>query len=142
MCDIGDIADGASQAAVNISNASNLLKDYINEVNKFYTGYDISKGRFISSPKELAVVHGADEFIGEISGRNLAREQINRQESAIEAERVAREKELQNQRKQAEQQDIQASQVTGAIRSASAAQSQRYLGTSTGAGPERDFMGL
>ena len=137
MCDVGDIASGASDVVVK---TSDLMKQYANEASKFYAGYDIEKKSF--NIKNFQVVHGADEFIGEISGRNMAREQIARQGAALEQERITRQEELANERKQAQQQDIQASQTTGALRLASAAQSQRYLGTSTGANPERDFMGL
>ena len=98
------------------------------------------EGRGITTPGFDAAGRAVSEGIGELTGRNLQREQLQRAEARIIEEEVAREKTLVEEQALTERTARQASVATEGIRKTAAAR-QRGDSTST-LGGGGDFLGL
>lgn len=94
----------------------------------------------IKGNKQNAYVRGIDETVGEISGRNRARQAQSEQRAAVDAEAVAKAKQLSDEQKRKELQDTQASNAAGAFRTSLQTQQLNSLGSYKD--PSRDFLGL
>ena len=88
------------------------------------------------------LTRGADEAIGEVTGRNAARKLAMQQESALEAEAARQAEQRAATVARQEQQDITASRLAGGYRISSLLQA---LGFGTGSNQstnQTDFLGL
>jgi hypothetical protein len=106
-------------------------------------GYDANSGKVDKG----VVTHAVDEGVGELTGRNQAREALNRQSQAIDEEKRAREIEDQNRQLQNFRMDVAASRSAAAIRntaqargSAGSIPAPSAVNNKLGA-DERDFLG-
>lgn len=88
-----------------------------------------------------AAARAADETIGEVTGRNAMRDADARAQSAVEAEALQRQNDLNNQRQQTYVSDLQASRTAGAGRNP-LDRSRAALRWSTLGQDEKDFLGL
>lgn len=97
------------------------------------------------------LAEGADWFLGELTGRNLANEQLDRQRQMIRQEDIERERLREEERLTREREDIAASRGAmmrrgwGTSRSRgtrSSSSSSGTLQTANSLGVERDFLGL
>lgn len=105
-------------------------------------GIDPTNGKF--NWRGGAVGHAVDEGLGEITGRNLAREQAGQAQHAAELEAAARAQDLKDRQNQQMQEDINASSQIAAIRgTAGGGRSPSALRFQTlGNSDTRDFLGL
>lgn len=86
-----------------------------------------------------ATIRAADEGLGELTGRNLAREESAKADARIEAEKKAREKEKANELVQLEREDRSASY---AAQGAQSFGSMRGFRKKLSMGDEKDFLGM
>lgn len=84
-------------------------------------------------------VRAADEAIGEITGRNLQREALNRQTERIRAEEAERERLLELERERQELDDLRASRAAGARRNRAGGGGNAQT---FNLGDQRDFLGI
>lgn len=120
--------------------SGSVLDDAANVTLQAFTGGTVGyeDGKFTKG----AILRGADEAIGEITGRNMQRKMIMQQESALEAE-AARQAQARNaQLARQEQQDITASNLAGARRVSSLLQALGFTGSSTQPVTNEDYLGL
>jgi len=101
-------------------------------------GYDSEAGGFRAG----GLTHALDEGLGEITGRNLAREQANKAGEAVQREDAARRTQMLNEQMQREQEDRAASSGARAIRSSAAARSRGTAMRANTLSDETDFLGL
>lgn len=88
-------------------------------------------------------IHALDEGLGEITGRNLAREQMAKAEKAAAEEKVQREVDRQNENRSRELEDISASRAAAALRSGSQGYAPSpVMKIGNASGDEKDFLGL
>lgn len=85
------------------------------------------------------LTRGADEALGEVTGRNAARKLAFEQKDALVEEKAAKVAELKGEATKRQQQDVAASNFAGAVRSTSAARRRQSLGQPT---IQTDFLGL
>lgn len=92
--------------------------------------------------KKNVIVRAADETLGEITGRNMARKAGFEAKDALEMSKAqaAEEKKRELERKKA--QDTMASQVAGSMKEAARAKAQSTPGVAGYQGPVTDFLGL
>lgn len=106
-------AIGDAASTVTGSNGNNHLEDLANIATNLLTqglvGY--SGGRL--NPRAGAITHGIDESLGEITGRNMARDINWQNNQRIDAEQRQREQELVNMQRQAQLDDLAASNAAG-----------------------------
>lgn len=99
-------------------------------------GYE--NGKF----KKGVTTHAADETLGELTGRNMARDQAWKAQKRLDAEDAQREQDLKNQRERNRLSDVNASNSAQAIRSSGAAKAARNLSQMGSFSDEQDFLGL
>jgi hypothetical protein len=119
----------------------NFMDDIIDGANAIIslTGYDPSDGTF----GNVGIPAALDEGIGEISGRNLAREETFKADKRILEEKALREQEAKDQLKRAEQEDLQLSfAAAGARKDTNIARSRQNLRFTAGNSDEKDFLGI
>lgn len=85
-----------------------------------------------------AMLRGADEVVGEVTGRNAARKQIMEGKDAIAKEAADKAKELKNEATLKQQKDFNASTYAASVRATAGAQQSQLLGNN----PTKDFLGL
>lgn len=120
-----------------VSGKSKIGDGLLNLVTQIGTGglIGFSDGKFGQGWSGNAI----DEGVGEVTGRNVAREGLYQQQRALEAEVARREEELQNQMRQNQNMDIQASNAAGALRTGS---NRSTVTNAANTALERDFLGL
>ncbi len=118
-----------------------VTEDPIKAITNYATGGLLSldkKGKFGKG----ASVRAVDEAVGEVTGRNKARQAAGEAAAAIEEERQARMQELSNQREAKRQMDLDASRRASGLRR----RGPTKLGTSTSTTADTeetvDFLGL
>lgn len=101
-------------------------------------GYDKKTGKI---GKGLNV-RAADEALGEITGRNMQREQMYKAEVRADEEEKRRNQMLADSRKQSELDDRAASSAAGALRGGASVGVNRQNFRYGDFSPEEDFLGL
>lgn len=79
-----------------------------------------------------------DEGLGEVTGRNVAREAQNDAREAAKEEKKQKELDIANERTKRQQEDLAASRRAYSVRATASAQRRNLLGNDSG----RDFLGL
>jgi hypothetical protein len=92
---------------------------------------------------EGVLSRAVDEGVGELTGRNAAREANSTQRDQINKAAADRQIQLQQQRDQKQQNDVASSVAAGTIRASAQAQQQNALGLSdVSRNLSKDFLGL
>lgn len=119
-------------------NGGDLLNVATNFVTMGMVGYDKKTGKLDKGINTRAI----DETVGEITGRNMMREQMYKAEVRADEEEAIRNKQLSDSRKQAEIDDRMASNAAGKLRGGAASRlnSQNYKYGDFS--PDEDFLGL
>lgn len=132
------VVSGTTQALGDLGVKKNLVEDTVdiglNVATYGLVGYD---GNGL---KKGASVRALDESVGEITGRNQARQAQNEANARLVAEDAERKRLLDLERKQRETEDISASFAARSIRQGAPQMRGNY--SSSAASPERDFLGL
>lgn len=137
--DVNNAAD-----TIGISTGGNFFEDvansYVNVTTRILTGGDMGykDGKFTGTP-----FRALNETVGEVTGRNQARQALNEARDAAQEEKKVKLQEISNENKRKESQDIQSSQRAASIRATVAAQRNNLLGGSGARlGGTRDFLGI
>lgn len=104
-----------------------------------YKDGKLSEG--ISTQAVRAGARGIDEALGEITGRNIAREQLNLQKQQLADEKVRLEKQRKDALSQAQQQDQAASQAAAGARVRNPQLAKVTVGQDV-LGDQQDFLGV
>jgi len=104
-----------------------------------YKDGKLSEG--ISTQAVRAGVRGADEGLGEITGRNLAREQLNFQKQQIADEKARLDKQRKDALTRTQQQDMAASQAAAGARVRNPQLAKLSVGQDV-LGDQQDFLGV
>ena len=99
-------------------------------------GYDTKTGQL----KKGYSSRGADEAIGEVSGRNAARGAADEARTAVAKEQADKANQLKAEAQRKQQLDTNASNYAASVRSTAQAQAKNSLGTSSTS--DTDFLGL
>lgn len=89
-----------------------------------------------------ASLRGVDETVGELTGRNQARKANMEAKDALNEEKAAKKKQIADEQKRKDVQDIQASQYAASVRATAEAVRNKSLGGSGATTPSTDFLGL
>lgn len=89
-----------------------------------------------------ALTRGADEFLGELTGRNMARQTNYEAGQALKAEKAAKDQQIKDEQARKQVQDISSSQSAASIKEAARAKAQSTYGVSGYQGLTTDFLGL
>jgi hypothetical protein len=89
-----------------------------------------------------AATRGMDEILGEVTGRNMQRQQIWENEQRLKQAQMDAQTDLLNSRKQAERDDMAASMAAGGNRATAYARSRRNLAWKALGQEEKDFLGI
>lgn len=87
-----------------------------------------SSGKIAAGQIGGAIAHGATEVIGEVTGRNAARESTYQNNVALDNAVDANKTNLKNQAKQKQNSDIAASSTAAALRATASASNRNSLG--------------
>jgi hypothetical protein len=115
------------------------LSDVLNIPTQFYSVGTV--GLQDGKVGKGAIVRQSDEMLGEITGRNMARDQKWMNEKRIAAEEARRAQMLADEANQRRQEDIAASYGAQGIRNTAGSRSNRMLRFQA-LGEEQDFLGL
>lgn len=121
------------------SPVSNFVNQAVNVTTQVATGglVGYENGKFGKG----YITHGADEVVGEVTGRNAARKAIMEGKDAVTAEAAQKDQDLKDKQAANMRKDVASSQAAAATRLKTAAQSKQssnYLGAS----PAKDFLGI
>lgn len=120
---------------------SSSMEDFLSVATNIATGglvgYENGKGF-----RDGFLSHMLNEGLGEITGRNLAREQANKAGEAVQREDAARRTQMLNEQQQRQAEDMMASSGARAIRNSSAMGGGRGQMLSAETSDETDFLGL
>lgn len=119
-------------------NGGDLLNVVTNAVTMGFVGYDKETGKLGKGINTRA----ADEVVGEITGRNMMREQMYKAEVRADEEEAIRNKMVSDQRKQNEIDDRAASNAAGKVRGGAASRVNSQNFKYGDFSPDEDFLGL
>lgn len=124
----------------------NTFKVAAEWVSNVYTmglaGYDSDTGKL----KKGIITHAADESYGEVSGRNLARQEANKAEVRLNEEKLQMDKDLKAKQLQDYRSDLMASRGAQGIRDSATSRAQGGIASAAAnkdvLGDEKDVLGL
>lgn len=115
-------------------------------VNTLFPGvsYNLKSGQ----AQEGGYVHAGDETLGQVTGRNIAREAANKQQQAIDDAKAQAAIDLKNQQNQKQESDIQASFAARGLLPSQSTQNPGlfapniFTGQTLGGGDKQTFLGV
>lgn len=118
-----------------------VFTNYVNAGTQYLTGGLVGYGQ--NGLQRGAVTRAGDEIIGELSGRNLARQALNEANARLVAEDAKRAQDLANERLRREQEDRSASFAASGVRAGTSYSSGgAVFGGGGSYNPDQDFLGL